>query len=201
MDENSILEHLEPDEKLLWSGSPEKRIFTKHELLRIPVSTVLIIAFAAYWIFRQDVSNLMLAVVAAALSVVFYNTFGKLALKAIHRKRTFYLLTENRVIIILANKTGECKKTAQTYINDLVSSAIALNRDGTGSILFSEYKTTDTLPLKIGDNWPALFGHPMTAFFDIKKPEDVYLLYKNAKKILLAVSGETGTRPLSIYDE
>lgn len=201
MDEKKIKMELSESEELIWYGHPKRRLFTKDERIRMPVSALLVTVFAVYWLLRQDVSVLMLFLVYLALLLVVYNTLVRFLIKIVQRNRTFYALTDERVLIFLVDKDKECKKTAETEIKNLSASVVVNNKDSTGSILFSEKKTIDMLPLKIGNNWPYIFGRPLMVFFDIEDPEKIHRIYKDLRKRIGIDIPESIEKPFSIYDE
>jgi len=180
MNENLIKAELHEGEKLLWHGMPANRFFTKAELLRVPFSAVLIAAFIIYWSTRKEVNAIMYVIIILTLLYVVYTTFATLFIKNSRRKRTLYAITDTRLLFILADKNDNLLKKSEFDIAKLSNSAIDINKDGTGSLLFSDNKTVDMYPLKSGNNWANRPGGAFTSrvFFDIDAPEDVLKIYK-----------------------
>ena len=203
MNEETIRKELSDGEQLVWWGVPTKKIMTKSERLRLPFSTLLIVVFAVYWFMNNEgIEPVMIAIVTAALAFVFYSTVVKLTVKNDRRKRTLYALTGSRLIFMLMDKkTGLRRRTADIDIAKLNGWAVDLNKDGTGTILFSEQKEVSMLPLKVGGNWTANPIAPLMAFFDITEPEEVLRMFKEVRK-KNAVETETGdSKTFNKYDE
>jgi len=205
MNEDLIKTELRDGEKLIWQGKPAKRFLTKHEMIRVPVSTVLVVAFAIYWFSREDVSSTMIIVAALALLYVSYNIFVTLLIKNNRRKRTIYALTDSRLLFILADKNDKVLKSAEIEIAKIAASAVDMNKDGTGSLLFSEKKSVDTFPLRAGNNWTNRKGIFLSAavFFDIEDPEEVLTEYREIHKETKITdnSSSEGEKAFSKYDE
>jgi len=203
MNEDLIRNELGDGEKLMWQGRPANRFLTKHELYRVPVSALLIVAFIIYWFARSDTNTTMVLIMVAALLYVSYSTLSALFIKYSRRKRTGYAMTDSRLIFILADKDGNLKESASVEIAKFFSNALDLNKDGTGSILFSEKKPVDMLPLRTGSNWSTRFkvSFATAAFFDIDRPEDVLNTYKEVYGEAHKNEEKPADKPFSKYDE
>ncbi len=199
--EDILKRELKEDEQLLWSGKPTKKFVTKNELIRIPASLLLIGFFAYYWLTKAEVGTLMEIFAIAATLYVIYTTVVKLFIKQGQRERTYYGLTDSRILMILVKKDGSRKKIAPVSLSSLKSCTVSPNKDGTGSLLFSEGKFADPRILNSANNWS---NYPLpvpTAFFDIENPEAVKKQFQELVKESVSESGEATENSFSKYDE
>ncbi|MEY4861046.1 MAG: hypothetical protein RL751_579 [Bacteroidota bacterium] len=100
--------HLDPNEKLIWTGQPKKGIvFRTADLFLIPFSLAWC-GFATFWFvsaLRSVVPFFALFCVPfVVIGLIF--VFGRFVIDAKQRANTFYALTDERIII----KSGIYKK-------------------------------------------------------------------------------------------
>ena len=205
MNEESIKQELNEEENLILSTKPERKLFTKNELIRIPISFVLIGGFLVYYhFFAQIDAKVNALTIAIAAVFILYNVVIKTTIKAIKRNRTTYVLTDKRVIFLLSDRKGNKKRSVSFKISDIISCSVAMNKDGTGSVIFSETKETVTYPLKEGNNWIPYPGGVAPFFFDIVNPEEVrdrFLDIKQTYVKQVRESNDLVDRPFSKFDE
>ncbi len=126
-------EHLEREEKLLWTGKPKTGIiFRAADIFMIPFS-LLWLGFAIVWTIMAAQGAGIFALFGVPFLIIgFIFAFGRFIIDAKQRGNTIYGLTENRIII----KSGVFSKNIKS-LNIRTINHIELNEkgDGTGTIL------------------------------------------------------------------
>lgn len=202
MNEEKLKELLGEDEKIIFSASPTKKLYTKNELIRLPISILLIGGFLIYYYFFATIDPMVLALtIAVGLVFIIYNGIVKTILKANKRKNTFYYLTDKNVFFILTKANGEIKKSKSFKVTDFPSVSVVMNKDETGSLLFSETREIENYPLRIGDNWISYPGGVVPFFFDITNPNEAKEKFLEVKKSYVTEQEELGDKPFSKFDQ
>ncbi|MCL1830826.1 MAG: hypothetical protein FWG21_05290 [Oscillospiraceae bacterium] len=202
MNEQLINEQLRADEEVVFSATPEKKLFTRNELIRIPISFFLIGIFIVYYCFFAEIdTTVLLITLAVAIAFIVYNTVIKTYIKTAKRRNTIYVITCRRILFILSNGKGKLKKCITFNISGITASAIDMNKDETGSVLFSETREIETYPLKIGNNWISYPGGVVPIFFDILDPTQANDTYIELKQRLSPQQSESNDELFSMYDE
>lgn len=175
-DINSLIrEELIGGENILWSGQPEHKIFCKNDIKMIPFS-ILWGGFAMFW----EISVLVMGApivmpIFGALFVLIglYAMFGRFFYKAHVQKRTYYYVTNKRVIV--AKVLGRTKIEAE-YINSLTCINKDIKNDGSGDVIFgnigfliSMYANTGMESLAKGK----AYGQIPLAFYDLARADEV----------------------------
>lgn len=130
--QSELRQHLDNDEKLLWSGQPKKGIvFRSEDLFLIPFS-ILWCGFAVFWVYSAAQGGGMFALFGIPfvfIGLIF--VFGRFFIDAKQRENTYYGITENRIII----KSGIFSKNIKS-LNITTLSDIEYNEksDGSGTI-------------------------------------------------------------------
>lgn len=97
-----LQEHLDRNEKLIWTGQPKKGIvFRTTDVFLIPFS-LLWCGFAIFWFTKAITSGApfffaMFGIPFIVAGLVF--VFGRFIIDAKQRENTFYGLTEDRIVI------------------------------------------------------------------------------------------------------
>lgn len=123
-----------PGESVLWKGHPEKgRLFTGTDFFVIPFS-VFWLGFALFWELAAIDSGIpfMMLWGLPFISIGVYLLFGRFIHKAYLRTRTFYVITNKKLII----KRG--KRLTMYTAKDLPPATLQIHSDGNGTISFSE---------------------------------------------------------------
>jgi hypothetical protein len=161
-----------PGEYLLWAGRPlRKVVFHSSDWIAIPFS-LLWGGFAIFW--EGAVAGYWGIPFVLAGQYLIWGRFARVAWK---KKRTYYGLTNNRVIVV--NVSSNRKQTA-AYLNGLDACSLSTRSDGIGTIEFAPE------PLQPGMLGFARRGQSLPsqavrnpdlsrlAFFDIQDARSVY---------------------------
>jgi len=182
---------LKNGESLLWSGQPLKglRLQTKDAFL-IPFS-IFWCGFAIFWelmalgiLFRKNsfggstslVSGIFPLFGLPFVIIGLYLLFGRFIVDALRRKKTYYGVTEQRILIIIGSSS---QKVRSFDLKSLTNVNMIKKRDGSGTITFSApqaipaYSSNTSRPRP---NWNA------TAMFElIPNVSDVYQIIIKAQ--------------------
>lgn len=170
-------------ESLLWSGQPQPRILLhKQDWYAIPFS-LLWGGFALFWEWAAtghfgSRSNSLTGFFALwGLPFVLigqYMIWGRFLYTAWRKTRTFYGLTNRRVLVV---NTGMTRKVTDAFLANLTSVSIATRADGSGTIEFAPEPQPE---------WNGLFGArryrsmqmdidlSRLAFYDVEDARNVY---------------------------
>lgn len=175
-----------PGERLLWSGKPsQKVIFRMSDWISIPFS-LLWGGFAIFW--EAAASGLLARTrhLHTALHLSFFSLWGipfvlmgqyiiwgRFFYSAWRKARTYYALTNKRVIV----KNGRPSSAVKSgYLDRLVSASLTTRRDGLGTIEFGPEPFPHNSLFTRGRNQPMKMAVDLSrlAFFDIPDAEIVY---------------------------
>ncbi len=150
--EDIIQDELNPNEKLLWAGRPRAGLrLQRSDRFMIPFSLLwcAFLGFPVYLVCRQEGGPPVEAVMLlpfVAISV--YILLGRFVVDAMQRQRTFYGVTDARVIIVAA--LGGRRATSLDY-SDLGQVSLAERDDRSGTICFGDrHLTLNIVPA----GWP-----------------------------------------------
>jgi hypothetical protein len=172
-----LQEHLDTNEKLIWTGQPKKGIvFRTADIFLIPFS-LLWCGFAIFW-FTTAISSgapfffAMFGIPFVVIGLIF--VFGRFIIDAKQRENTFYGLTDDRIII----KSGVYKKTIKSLnIRTLSDIEYDEKNDGSGTINIGPKN-----PMMIWGNgmnwWPGIKAIPSLDLI-----QDVRQVYKKITEI------------------
>ena len=106
-----LQEHLDTNEKLIWTGQPKKGIvFRTADIFLIPFS-LLWCGFAIFWVIMASQGSIFFAMFGIPFVIIgLIFVFGRFIIDAKQRENTYYGLTDDRIII----KSGVYKKTLTT---------------------------------------------------------------------------------------
>ncbi len=129
-----LQEYLDRNEKLIWSGQPKKGVvFRTSDVFLIPFS-LLWCSFAVFWITTAFMSGAPLFFVLFGIPFVIMGlvlVFGRFFIDAKRREKTYYGVTDNRIII----KSGIYKTSIESIpLKTLSNIEYTENRDGSGTI-------------------------------------------------------------------
>ena len=189
--EDAVRYHLEDDETLLWAGRPLQGVKLRpHDIFMIPFS-LLWGGFAIFW----EVMALWMSFAngdggppgfAAIIFPLFglpfvliglYLIFGRFYVDAWRRARTFYAVTDDRILILSGLLSRSVKSLNLRTLSDL---SMTQKRDGTGTINLGP-----THPFAAafgGAMWPgaAWFGLPCLEL--VPNVSEVYRIIRDAQK-------------------
>ena len=155
--QSELRQHLDNNEKLLWTGQPKKGIvFRTADVLLIPFS-VLWCGFAIFWMYMASQSSGVFALFGVPFVIIgLIFVFGRFIIDSKQRENTYYGLTEDRIII----KSGVFSKSVKS-LNIRTLSDIEYNEknDGSGTVSIGPKN-----PMMIWGNgmnwWPGMKATP-----------------------------------------
>ena len=179
-------EYLLKDEKVLWKGQPETSvIFTRADIFLVPFS-LMWGGFAIFWelgvlgisfMASNSSSNNNPPIFFALFGIPFviiglYFIFGRFIYKRKQKEKTWYLVTNKRVIVI-NNFWGT--KVDSANIDSIPSYNKSTRSDGIGSITFGNSSFLGGMYANVGmDFFGSFYGPIPPTFFDIKDAESVF---------------------------
>ena len=167
-------------ENIVWSGQPDpSKLFTKGDILLVPFS-ILWCGFAIFW----ESMALTMPTGAGLIDIIFplfgipfvliglYSVIGRFFYKHFKRKKTYYAVTNKRVLI----KSVLFSKTIQAlFIKDLVAINKVNKNDQTGDIIFGNLNFNTSMYNNSGMELVNFNNIPqIPAFYDIEQVDHVY---------------------------
>jgi hypothetical protein len=183
MDENVFEDELVKDEKILWTGQPNPRkIFSKADIFFVPFS-IMWGGFALFWeggvLFSGAPAFFALWGIPFVL-IGLYITFGRFIYKSYKKTKTYYALTNKRVISVF-NKQNKVFKSE--FIDRLTSINKGENSLGEGSIRFGKVPFGYGMYENTGmDFFMMNSGYSGVTFYDIEEVDIVYRLVNDLRK-------------------
>lgn len=170
---HALTRHLQPDEELLWTGTPKQGLqLTSSDVFLIPFS-LLWGGFAIFWevsVISSDAPFFFMLFGVPFVLVGLYMIFGRFLFDSARRRNTIYGLTKSRIII----KSGVFSKSLKS-LNIKTISDITLEEksDGTGTILLGAQTNHSGLFRFTG--WPG-FSHTATPALEmIPSARQIYM--------------------------
>ena len=166
-------------ESLLWSGCPKQGFILRSiDIFLIPFS-LFWTGFAIYWEYSVYIEGgLSFFLLFGAIFVVMglYLVFGRFIVDALLRSRTYYGVTNDRVMILSEFPRSSLKSLNLRTLSDLT---ISKKLDGTGNISFGPQNIFgawyDAMP------WPGMGQHQSPRFEMISEVEMVYDIIRKAQ--------------------
>ena len=132
----SIRSELAPGEQVLWSGQPRQGLVVRgSDAFAIPFS-LLWAGFAVFWLVTAARSGAPLPFVLFGVPFVVvgvYIVIGRFLVESKQREKTFYAVTQQRIIIASGLFSRRVKSLNLKTISDL---SISERSDGSGTITF-----------------------------------------------------------------
>jgi len=159
------------NEKILWQGSPRIwKIFSKKDLSFIPFFILMVPMI------KMSESLDMIGAFFIILGLFFI--YDRLIVRRLRRQRTAYIITNMRILTIVATHYGLTESVSSLEIKSAPEESVSYGRNGFGTITFG------TIPL-----WHLLkrssevdsVPDGVVAFWDIEDCEYVLNLYRNIK--------------------
>ncbi|MGB8356495.1 MAG: PH domain-containing protein [Chthoniobacteraceae bacterium] len=181
---------LDPGERLLWSGQPRGGIRLRgQDAVMIPFS-LMWGGFAIFWECMALKSVSKAHHPAAGVFPLFgipfvliglYIIFGRFFFDAYSRARTFYGVTNERVIIIRGGAFGQQTKSLQ--IRTLSDVSLTQRGDGSGTITFGPAPIVNGFNTFGGSGgWPGSRRYSPPAFELIERAKEVYDIVRGAQR-------------------
>lgn len=174
------------DETVQWSGQPDPSvIFSKGDIFIIPFS-LLWGGFAIFWelaatgiLFgpgRGDTPPLFFALFGLPFVIVGqYMIWGRFIYKSWKKKRTYYAVTNKRILIVT---TTRGKDVQATFLRDIPTINKSVGTSGIGTLVFGNSAGMTAAYANTGMNcWTGgTYGTLPPALYDIKDANNVYEL-------------------------
>ncbi|MFC1483363.1 hypothetical protein ACFL56_03785 [Candidatus Margulisiibacteriota bacterium] len=178
------------DERLLWTGQPDpSKLFTKGDIFMIPFS-LMWGGFAIFWetmalsftVFSDAPDPVAYIFPLFGLPFVIvgcYMIFGRFLLKKYKKKRTYYAVTNKRVIVLTQ---GRNKNIKAEFLDKITSINKSTSSSGTGNIYFGGSNFMTTMYGNTGmDFFASAYTKGTLAFYDIPNVDSVYSIINNAR--------------------
>ncbi len=125
--------YLTEGEQVLWEGKPGKgKIFLKEDILMTPFS-ILWCSFAIFWTVTASSGGGFFGLFGVPfICVGLYLVFGRFFVRAYNRKRTFYVITNRKILRMCGRKVDMLEG------RNIVSVSTENNKDGSGTVRFNE---------------------------------------------------------------
>lgn len=167
-------------ERLLWSGQPRAGIrLRSSDTVAIPFS-ILWCGFAIFWesmVVRNGTPVIMMVWGIPFILVGLYIVFGRFIVDAMNRAKTYYAVTNERVIIITGLISREVKSLNLRTLTDV---ALSERSDGSGTITFGAlYPMGRWVP---DGSWPGASRYAPPAFEMVEQAKRVYETIRLAQK-------------------
>lgn len=180
-----IQSELTAGEQALWSGQPERSVFQRRDLLEWPFG-VFWLAFSIFWMYGAsghfdnggNKGPQWFALIGIPFVLIgLYLVLGKFLYRYWKRSRTYFAVTNKRVLVI----TDAARKTCMSaYLESLPAITKSIGRNGIGTLRFGN-------PLPASARWS---GFPWTdqvddgvpTFFDIPDAENVFRLVSELRE-------------------
>ena len=171
---------LSPGERLLWSGTPLQGIRLRAaDALMVPFS-LLWGGFAFFWEWQVLHSKAPLFFALWGLPFVaigIYIIAGRFFLDSYQRARTFYGLTDQRVLIVGGLMNREVQSLS---LKNLAEVSLQERADRSGSVLFGP--SNPMASMFAGTAWPGMSRRMAPAFDLLADARRVYDLVKDAQR-------------------
>ncbi|BDS13433.1 hypothetical protein [Aureispira anguillae] len=132
--QREVYRHLNEKEQLIWAGRPKQKIiFEAADGCLIPFSLIWG-GFAIFWEIMAITTNAGILLILFGIPFVLiglYGIFGRFIHKSWVRKRTFYGVTEQRIIVVRNNRVYS---TNLSQISDI---QVNEDKDGSGTLIFA----------------------------------------------------------------
>ena len=183
--ETVLVQQLDRGERLLWAGQPRGGIrFRGQDVFLIPFS-LFWGGFACFWEFMALTATAKAGPVAVVfplfglpfVAVGLYLIFGRFIVDARVRERTFYGVTNERIIIIGGLFTQQVKSLQLRALSEI---SLTQRPDNSGTITFGPAPIGSCL--SPGASWPGAGRFTAPSFDLIDRARDVYDIIRNAQR-------------------
>jgi hypothetical protein len=177
--ESALASYLDRDEHLLWSGQPRHGLcFRAQDALLIPFS-LLWGGFAVFWEMSVIVSGAPFDFILWGIPFVLvgcYIVFGRFFVDAHNRARTFYGVTNERILIVSGTFTQKVKSLQLRTLTDV---SMTQRGDGSGTITFGPIQFASTFT---GTSWPGSGRYGPPCFDLIEQVREAYDIIRSAQR-------------------
>jgi hypothetical protein len=161
------------DEKVLWTGQPEPKLFCSGDLFLVPFS-LLFFCFSIFWILAASgllsqshkLSMFWLFGIPFVL-IGFYLLIGRFFVKSWKQRNTYYAVTNQRALVLC---TVPNRSLQSVFINTLPSINKSVGSNGSGTLVFGYMPPRAATYVNSGmDFFASVNGQTLPpAFYDVK---------------------------------
>ncbi len=160
------------EEKMLWCGQPDTSVvFTKADIFFIPFS-ILWGGFAILWFIIAIIEKAPFFFILWGIPFVaigFYFIFGRFVYKKKKKERTYYAITNKRILILSKNEIEGA------YINTIPVINKTIHKSGMGTIRFGNADIFSSMYGNAGmDFFGSFYYKGAPVFYDVKEAQKVY---------------------------
>jgi Bacterial PH domain len=178
--ESVLAPHLDPGERLLWSGQPRSGIrFRAQDAFLIPFS-ILWCGFAIFWetsVVRTGAPVFFMLWGIPFVCAGLFFVFGRFITDARSRSRTFYGVTSERILIVSGIFSRQTKSLQLRTLSDV---SLTQRGDGSGTITFGPSNYMNSL-FPAGA-WPGTGRYVPPSFDLIECASEVYDVIRGAQR-------------------
>lgn len=169
---NIFQDELLEGEEILWMDKPQAwKLLNVYDLYLIPVSVFWCAIVFSFW----QTSGFFVFILPHTL-IGLYMLFGRFIVKYLRNRRTYYAITDRRILIM----TGLLARKFQTFaIDTLPALDKSIGFGGIGTISFGIEPTRPWWTRRqanYANTGMEFFGYSVTAFYDIANANEVYRL-------------------------
>ena len=178
--ENFLAPHLDPGERLLWSGQPRSGIRLRgQDAFLIPFS-ILWCGGAIFWeasVIRTGAPFFFMLWGVPFVLAGLYIVFGRFIVDARSRARTYYGVTSERILIVSGLFTQQTKSLQLRTLTDV---SLTQRGDRSGTITFGP--THHMGVFFPAGSWPGASRYSPPSFDLIERAKEVYDIIRNAQR-------------------
>jgi len=178
-----ISKELLPNETILWNGQPSlEKTFTKFDIFLVPFS-ILWGGFAIIWFVIATVVGGIFGLFGIPFVVIgIYIMFGRFLVKKENKKRTYYAITNARLLVIKTDHKGNKKSLHSAQIHSITGEVVSYDKKGIGTIVFGTTPYWFRMYQNTGMDFFTGFSQSnAVSFFDIANCESVLKIYTDLK--------------------
>jgi hypothetical protein len=176
---NMIRDELNPGERIIWSGQPQQGFLLRpSDALRIPFSLLWssLVTFMFFDAVSGSTPDFFSLFFFLFFLVGLYVMFGRFFIDLAQRKKTFYALTNERIIILSGLLNQNVKSINFKKLPEI---NLSVKRNGRGTIIFGTSHPWDWF--YAGSGWPTRGSYNLSPRFEMI--EDVKIVYQQIKRL------------------
>jgi hypothetical protein len=186
--EQALRPELGSDERLLWSGMPGQGIrFRAGDIFMVPFS-LLWAGFAFFWEYSVNSAGAPLLFQLWGIPFVLvglYIVIGRFFLDSYQRARTYYGVTNQRVIILSGLMSRQVKSLTLEGLDDI---SLSERSDQSGTVTFGPINPM--YAMWSGTSWPGMGKRLAPAFDMVDEARRVYDLVRDAQRARMATAAK-----------
>ena len=178
--DNTIVQHLDRGERLLWSDRPRSGIRLRAQDLFLVPFSLLWGGFAIFWeasVISKGAPLFFMLWGIPFVCVGLFLIFGRFFFDAHNRARTFYGVTNERIIIVSGIFSQQTKSLSLRTLTDL---SLTQRNDGSGTITFGPGTALNGFFPAGG--WPGAGRYAPPSFDLIERAKEVYDIIRQAQR-------------------